>query len=238
MDVAHSVATGCAGSATVSVLQVTATFPQQPGWCEHACISLMTGLKILRSLDAGWSRAFCWSALAFGAVYLATAIVALGGGGIPAEGLISAAVLGIFLVALSVIDARSYRLPDVLTLPLIALGLLFTAFLHWDDLWLRVAAAALGYTSLYLVASVYIQARGRAGLGLGDAKLFAASGAWLGLDGLPSVLLIASLTALLFAGGAHLSGHKVEAGTRVAFGPFLAFGTWIVWLYGPLIFAL
>ena len=64
------------------------------------------------------------------------------------------------------------------------------------------------------------------------------SGAWLGLDGLPSVLLIASLTALLFAGGAHLSGHKVEAGTRVAFGPFLAFGTWIVWLYGPLIFAL
>jgi leader peptidase (prepilin peptidase)/N-methyltransferase len=70
----------------------------------------------------------------------------------------------------------------------------------------------------------------RAGLGLGDAKLFAAAGAWLSLEGLPSVMVWVSCAALV----AILLRQPVEATTRAPFGPYLAFGFWVVWLYGPI----
>jgi leader peptidase (prepilin peptidase) / N-methyltransferase len=153
---------------------------------------------------------------------------------LPPSTIAATVLLGGALVALSSIDAVSYRLPDTLTLPLIALGLAACAVLGWDDVPIRAAAAAFGYGTLYLVARVYLRARGRHGLGLGDAKLFAAAGAWLGFDGLPSVLLIASLTALAAAALAYARGMAVTAGTAIPFGPFLAYGFWLVWLYGPM----
>jgi leader peptidase (prepilin peptidase)/N-methyltransferase len=143
-------------------------------------------------------------------------------------------VLGIVLVLLSVIDIRIYRLPDVLTLPLIGAGLLFCEYFHWDRLSGRFLAAILGYALLFGFAALYVRIRGREGLGLGDAKLFAASGAWLGLEGLPSVLLLASGTALSALLLAAVAGRRVTSSTRLAFGPFLAFGTWAVWLYGAI----
>lgn len=179
-----------------------------------------------------------WLVFAFVVAYIAVALPSLHVAGIPAESVVSTAILGVILVALSCIDLQCFRLPDALTIPLIALGLIFTAVFEWDDLWLRVAAAGLGYAALYLVAAAYLRTRGQPGLGLGDAKLFAATGAWLGIEGLPSVLLIASLMALTWASGAQLRGQPVTATTRIAFGPFLAFATWIVWLYGPVMFGL
>ncbi len=65
--------------------------------------------------------------------------------------------------------------------------------------------------------------RGRVGLGLGDAKLLAAGGAWLGVALLPDVLLVSALAGLCWAVGRRRS--------RIAFGPFLAGGIWVVWLY-------
>jgi leader peptidase (prepilin peptidase) / N-methyltransferase len=73
---------------------------------------------------------------------------------------------------------------------------------------------------------------------LGDAKLFSAAGAWVGLEGLPSVLLCASVIAIAFAGVARAGGETVTAVTRIPFGPYLAFGFWIVWIYGPMTFGL
>ena len=154
----------------------------------------------------------------------------------PPAHLAATALLGAALAALSAIDIESYRLPDYLTLPLAAAGLLLSVLLGWDEPWLRMSGAILGYGALYLIAALYERLRGQPGLGLGDAKLFAASGAWLGLEGLPSVLLIASVTALALAGIAAAAGRNVAATTRIAFGPFLALGTWLVWLYGPLTF--
>ena len=185
-----------------------------------------------------WPDIPAWLGLAFGVAYLAVAVPALHARDTPFEGMIASAILGAILVALSCIDVQTFRLPNVLTLPLVALGLIFTVIFAWDDLWLRIAAAGLGYAALYFVAEVYLRTRGHPGLGLGDAKLFAASGAWLGLEGLPGVLLIASLAALAWAALSRFSGRKITAQTRLAFGPFLAFGTWIVWLYGPPMFAL
>ena len=63
-------------------------------------------------------------------------------------------------------------------------------------------------------------------------KLFAASGAWIGLEALPAVLFIASGTALCGVLLAGALGRRMTSTTRLPFGPFLAFGLWAVWLYG------
>jgi prepilin signal peptidase PulO-like enzyme (type II secretory pathway) len=141
-------------------------------------------------------------------------------------------VLACGLVALSVIDVRSFRLPDTLTLPLCGLGILVAHVLQWDAALARLIAAGVGLLSLVLVREAYIRWRGRHGLGLGDAKLFAVAGAWTGLAGLPAVLLCGSLLALTAVGAAAAAGRRVDGKTAIPFGPFLAAGTWLVWLYG------
>lgn len=143
------------------------------------------------------------------------------------------AFLGATLAVLSAIDIDCFRLPDVLTLPLVGAGLGLALFLKWDDPLYRVGAALTGYGALYAVSGLYERTRGRAGLGLGDAKLFAAAGAWVGFEGLATVLLCGSLSALVWAGYCALRGQALSAETPLPFGPFLAFGLWSVWLYGP-----
>jgi mannitol/fructose-specific phosphotransferase system IIA component (Ntr-type) len=53
--------------------------------------------------------------------------------------------------------------------------------------------------------------RKRDGLGLGDAKLLAGTGAWVGWQGLPSVVLIAAVLGLVMALGRSLSGVDFES---------------------------
>ena len=154
--------------------------------------------------------------------------------GFEVEGVLLSSVLALSLAALSAIDLRDYRLPDALTLPLTALGLAATPLVMEASLWWQAASALLGFAVLAAVAFAYAKLRGRPGLGLGDAKLLAAAGAWLGMQALPSVLLLACGSALL---GLLIRGWRtgsLSATSRVPFGPFLAFGTWLVWLYGPL----
>jgi leader peptidase (prepilin peptidase) / N-methyltransferase len=90
------------------------------------------------------------------------------------------------VMTLSVIDVNSQRLPDRLTLPLTAAGLLLSILFQWGNPAMRLAAAVVGYALMYAIALGYERLRQRPRLGLGDAKLFAAAGAWLGFDGLPT----------------------------------------------------
>jgi leader peptidase (prepilin peptidase) / N-methyltransferase len=143
-------------------------------------------------------------------------------------------VLAAALAALSAIDLHVYRLPDMLTLPLGGLGLLVSTWSGAMPLWWSALSAVLAFLLLAGIAAAYRHVRGRAGLGLGDAKLMAASGAWLGLEALPTVLLWATAAALICALVASWRGQPMTGTTRLPFGPFLAFATWLVWLYGPL----
>jgi leader peptidase (prepilin peptidase)/N-methyltransferase len=100
--------------------------------------------------------------------------------------------------------------------------------------WWQAASAATGFVLLAAAAVLYAKLRGEPGLGLGDAKLLAASGAWLGAQALPSVLLWACGSAILGLLLRAWRSGSLSGKSRVPFGPFLAFGTWLVWLYGPL----
>lgn len=147
-------------------------------------------------------------------------------------------VLGLPLLALALIDWREQRLPDALTLPLAGLGLVAIAYLRYDALVWHLAGAAAGYAFFRLVAAAYRHLRGRDGLGQGDAKLMAAAGAWVGLGGLASVILIGTLAGVVFALSQKLHGVPTEPDHRLPFGAFLCLGIWITWLHGPLIFSL
>lgn len=139
-------------------------------------------------------------------------------------------VLGAALAYLTYVDLRSFLLPDAVTLPLIGAGLLLALWLE-PEIDVRLIGAGAGFACLYLVDRAYHAVRGRRGVGLGDAKLLAAAGAWLGWPALPVVLLIASGAGLVAVAVAGLRGHRISASARLPFGPFLAIGFAAVWIY-------
>jgi leader peptidase (prepilin peptidase) / N-methyltransferase len=147
--------------------------------------------------------------------------------------LLASFALAAALIALSEFDRRTFRLPDAITVPLALCGVLAAAVMGKGWIW-HLVSAALGLALILLVDLGYRAWRGRPGIGLGDGKLLAASGAWLGAEALPTVLLWACVSALGALLLMHVSGRQVGARTAVPFGSFLAFGTWLVWCLGPL----
>ena len=149
-----------------------------------------------------------------------------------AETALIGCLLGWMLLALAWIDARSFRLPDMLTLPLLLAGLAVAACDSRDALLSAAIGAIGGYAALALISAGYRRLRGRDGLGLGDAKLLAAGGAWIGWAGLPWALLLACLIGIAFALYRGFRHGGLAGDTVLPFGPPLALGIWLVWLYG------
>lgn len=107
-------------------------------------------------------------------------------------------VFGSVLVLLGLVDFQTKLLPDILTLPLMWLGIVVQL---WPEtrtvgIELAVIGAVAGYLPLWLLANLYRLIRGRDGLGMGDLKLLAAMGAWSGPFVLPQIILLAALLAI------------------------------------------
>ena len=143
--------------------------------------------------------------------------------------------LGWTLACAAAIDAIAFRLPDRLTLPLVVAGLGVSFALPAAPIVDHLAGAAAGYGVLAILAWAWRRWRGVDGVGMGDAKLLAAAGAWLGWRPLPSVVVIACAIALAWILITSIGGRTPLRGRRVAFGVPLSLAIWIVWLYGPLI---
>lgn len=133
-----------------------------------------------------------------------------------------AMLLGWMLLALAVLDTRHYWLPDALTLPLAGLGLMIAPWVTGVSLSDALIGFAAGYGALLAVALGYRRLRGRDGLGLGDAKLLGALGAWFGWQALPFILLGASLLGLFYAiASAAATGRGLNTQARLPLGAFL-----------------
>lgn len=135
------------------------------------------------------------------------------------------------LIAMSGIDLRTQYLPDVLTLPLMWLGLIAAI----DNLYMPAKPALLGamagYLSLWSVWWVFKQLTGKEGMGHGDFKLLAAIGAWVGLKGiLPTILLSSVVGAIV--GSIWLAMKGRDRATPIPFGPYLAVAGWVVFFWG------
>lgn len=148
----------------------------------------------------------------------------------PSDLKLAGVLLSAVLAWAAAIDIDRFILPDVLTLPLLLGGLGLAWFAGPDAVLDRVIGALAGYGSLGLLAVTYRRLRGRDGLGMGDAKLFAAAGAWLGWPLLPLVMLIASAAAIAWVVAGTALGRRLSGESRLPFGPFIAAGFWCVWV--------
>lgn len=135
------------------------------------------------------------------------------------------------LVVISFIDLHHQIIPDLLSLPGIAVGLAASFILGhvpWLDSLIGILA---GGGVLFMVAFVYERLTAKEGMGFGDVKLLAMIGAWMGWKSLPFVILISSLSGILIGGGALLVAGKSYR-VKIPFGPFLSIGALAFFFFG------
>lgn len=125
------------------------------------------------------------------------------------------------LVVIIFIDIHHQIIPDVISLPGILAGLLFSLVndtVSWQS---SLIGLVVGGGVLYAVAFSYAVLRKVDGMGGGDIKLLAMIGAWLGWQSLPFVILVSSATGSI-AGLIAMRSQKKGGQTRIPFGPFLS----------------
>jgi len=113
------------------------------------------------------------------------------------------------LIAITFIDIDHRIIPNEISLPGILIG--FACSFLWGDFWISSLIGLLvGGGGLLLLSLLYSLIRGREGMGMGDVKLLAMLGAWLGWQCLLFILLFASIQGVLTALFLWLSGVKLK----------------------------
>lgn len=139
------------------------------------------------------------------------------------------------LIVLFVIDLRHRILPNAITLPGVAAGFVASWFLPpgWLSSLIGIAA---GGGILFAIAEAYYRVRGQEGLGMGDVKMLAMIGAFLGWPLTILTLVIASFSGSLVGMALIVSGRgSMQA--ALPFGTFLAFGALVAAVAGEGILA-
>jgi leader peptidase (prepilin peptidase)/N-methyltransferase len=149
------------------------------------------------------------------------------------------------LVGLATLDSENLWLPDFLTLPGIAAGLLLTTAREllddhldraprpWHALMSGVVAALAAAALILLVRWIYWLIRRQEGIGLGDAKLMAMLAAWLGLPGALLAFFIGVILGALVALTVVISSNVRHAGgVKLPLGTFLCIGGIVSVLWG------
>ena len=144
--------------------------------------------------------------------------------------LVSRLVFTAMLIVLFGTDYDTQRLPNVITLPGIVVGLVFSLFTP-PGIVASLIGAALGAGILLAVRWIWRKLRGVDAMGLGDVKMLAMIGAFLGWRQIWVVLFVASLTGATV--GVLLTmrqGRSMQ--TRLPFGTFLAIAAYIASIVG------
>ena len=148
--------------------------------------------------------------------------------------ILAALYLVTLLAAVCAIDARYGIIPDSLVCGLGAGGLLQTLLTDGGELLQQAVEALLFLIAAWLFRSIFRWVRGYDGLGLGDVKFATAGVLWIGIEGVPPLLLVAVLSALASLLILKAEGHALDGKQAISFGPHLAVGLWLAWILGPL----
>ena len=201
------------------------------GQCRDCRQPISARYPVVETLTAGlWLSAF-W-AVGFNtnpvSTDTVTALTTLGGG----------VVLISLLMPLVLIDIDHLWLPEPICRAGVIAGLVATALVtafgeaqNTALLFNHLLASTGGLLALEAVSALAERLVGQPALGLGDAKLAAMAGAWLGIAGLGVAIGIAVFAGALFGVIARISGH-LKPREPFPFGPFIALGIWLVWLMG------
>lgn len=144
---------------------------------------------------------------------------------------IPAAVLCTLAVTLAAVDLEHLFLPDAVTFTGMALGLALQPWIAGTTILDALLGLFLGAGGLFLLAEAWLWLRGEEGLGLGDAKLLAMFGAFLGWRGAVATLVLGSIAGSI-AGLAMLALGRAQAKTRLPFGLFLGAGALLTLFLG------
>jgi len=135
------------------------------------------------------------------------------------------------LISMSMIDVEHQLLPDVLTLPLLWLGLVANQQNLFTSLDTALFGAIIGYLTLWLIYHVFYIITDKEGMGYGDFKLFALFGAWIGWEFLPQILLLSSVVGAII-GVSMIVIRGRDRSIPIPFGPYLAIAGWIAIMWG------
>ena len=143
--------------------------------------------------------------------------------------------LAIVMLAIAVIDWRSFIIPDWLNMTGASLGIAYAAIRQPDAMLEAIAVAVLRGAVLALIffalRYAYAKWRGRQGLGLGDVKLAFVAGAWLDWLTIPLAVQLAAFAALSgYLLRQLVFGQSISVTNRMPFGLFLAPAIWVCWV--------
>ncbi len=149
----------------------------------------------------------------------------------PGALLASRLVFGCALLVLFAIDLEHHLLPNAITLPGIAVGLAFSLFTEpgWQA---SLIGALAGGGVLFAAAEAYYRIRHEEGLGMGDVKMLAMVGAFLGWKLALVTLMMASLAGSV-VGVALIASRRGTMKYALPFGTFLALGAAAAATIGP-----
>ena len=155
-------------------------------------------------------------------------------GAMPLEVVVASCVLINLLVYGAVVDIYFFVIPDTVSVGLFPLGLIVTGFVNPDALLLHFATGIV-VAVIFLSMNRYYQVyRGRSGFGMGDTKLLASAGTWIGPLAFPSVVLIGCLSGITSILIRRLVRSNRAFRRPLAFGPHISLGLWAVWNFGPI----
>lgn len=134
-----------------------------------------------------------------------------------------------FMIISAFCDIEEGIIPDLITYPGIVTGLL----LSFHSIGIKSS-----FLGLILFAGIFFLAAllSKGGMGGGDIKLAGVIGAFLGWEGSLMTLVISSLGAGIWALFLLLRG-KADRKSSIRLGPFLALAAWLIFMYGPEVYA-
>ncbi len=137
-------------------------------------------------------------------------------------------ILSEVLLSLAILDLNTQLLPDDFTLNLLWAGLILSATTTLTTTpAAAIFGAAIGYSLPWCVNFLYRLIRKREGMGYGDFKCFAALGAWLGIQAMPSLFILAVALGLVF-GLIGLLFKEVKFQQAMPFGPAILLAGWVI----------
>lgn len=134
-------------------------------------------------------------------------------------------------ICLIFIDLEFHLLPDQLTLLLLWMGLFFSIYAIFCNSHDAIIGAIIGYLIFAIVQWGFQLLTGKTGMGQGDFKYLAALGGFLGWQPLPLIILLSSLTGIIFT-IIHMAVRRNFKSVPFPYGPYLALSSWITLIWG------
>jgi len=134
------------------------------------------------------------------------------------------------MIVLFAIDLQHRILPNVITVSGIVIGFVASLWLP-PGWWSSLLGLVLGGGVLFALGEAYYRARGVEGMGMGDVKMLAMIGAFLGWPLMLLTLILASFTGAVFGVAVIASGRGGRT-AALPFGTFLAVGALIAAVAG------